>query len=392
MGRAIVAHHYWARVGGGELVVAAAAYSFEKMGKEPVLVSPFYFDPSKYKEWFGIDLTRYRAEIGKIKLNMFGLYSRLITWYPVKKAIKKHKPEVVFIDNANYGPILDSKRSFKLIEYIHFPFEAYPSFEDPSIKVRYSKFPLNVYWWSYIKLMKLVIRKNPFESADLVLSNSAWTAKVVESIYNRSPTVLNPPLSPNVEVVKNPRPFEERKNQVVMVGRFSEEKRYHWVIESLMPKLLKELPEVKLKIIGGVGAKTSQAYFEGLMKLIEKLNLKEKVQLLPNAPRSVINEEQDSSKVFLHAMINEHWGISVTEAMARGLPVVAHKSGGTWSDILQEGKYGKGYQDEDEAVEAIASLMSDSREWKKHSVPERVEEFSLENFYNKLSGLVSRIS
>ncbi|BBE42754.1 Glycosyltransferase [Conexivisphaera calida] len=392
MGKALVAHHYWARVGGGELVVAAVAVSLERMGKDPVLVSPFYFDPAKYTEWFGIDLTRYEVVRGRFKLNMFGLYSRLITWMPVKDALKSYRPEVVFIDSSNYAPLIkDRNRGFKLIEYIHFPLEAYQTMQDPAVMERYSRFPMNLYWWGYMKLMKRYIRPDPFESADLVLANSSWTADVVRQTYGEVPYVLNPPIPPNMEVVSFPRRFEERARQVTMLGRFSEEKRYHWVISELFPLLLKDVPDARLRIFGGIGGRTSRSYFERLSRMVSRLSLEGKVELIPNAPRSAINESMDSSRAFLHAMINEHWGIAVAEAMARGIPVVAHRSGGTWSDILARGAYGMGFESAEEASGALAKLLTDEEEWKRYSAPQRMMDFTIDKFHARFSECVDKI-
>ncbi|MGC9107299.1 MAG: glycosyltransferase [Infirmifilum sp.] len=58
--------------------------------------------------------------------------------------------------------------------------------------------------------------------------------------------------------------------------------------------------------------------------------------------RTHINEAMDRARAFLHATINEHWGIAVAEAMARGLTPVVHKSGGAWTDLVKLGKYGMG--------------------------------------------------
>ncbi|MGC9145437.1 MAG: glycosyltransferase [Nitrososphaeria archaeon] len=391
MNKVIVAHHYWARVGGGELVVAATANSFERMGKEPVLVSTFYFDPAKYREWFGIDLTKYKVVSSNIKLGAFGLYSRLVTWIPVRRAIKSYNPEALFIDSSNYKPLVKKKRNYKLIEYIHFPLEAYPKFQDPAITERYSKFPLNVYWWGYLKIMKLVLRSNPFKTADLVLANSSWTAEVVKWLYGEKPLVLNPPIAPNVEIVSSPPGFEQRKQQIVMLGRFSEEKRYHWVISEIMPRLIKDLPNVSLKIIGGVGTKTSRTYFDKLNAMISRLSLQKNVELIPNAQRNLINHVMDSSRAFFHAMINEHWGISVMEAMARGLPAVTHRSGGTWTDILENGKYGLGYENPEESSENLLKLLTDEKVWKTYSVPQRASEFTLDKYYSRFADLTRGI-
>ncbi|WP_148224717.1 glycosyltransferase family 4 protein [Vulcanisaeta moutnovskia] len=46
-----------------------------------------------------------------------------------------------------------------------------------------------------------------------------------------------------------------------MIGRFSFEKRNHWVVTELMPRLIKEVPDVKLDIIGGTGTIPSESYY-----------------------------------------------------------------------------------------------------------------------------------
>jgi len=173
----------------------------------------------------------------------------------------------------------------------------------------------------------------------VVFVNSRWTASVAEMVYGEEPEVLNPPLPPNVEVVERSRPFEEREPVVVMLGRFSQEKRYHWVVREVAPRLVKEVPGARLVIFGGAATPTLQAYYRRVWRLAEEaglrvsdsLDAKADVYLVANAPRRTINEAMDRARAFLHATINEHWGIAVAEAMARGLPVVVHKSGGAWT-------------------------------------------------------------
>jgi len=118
-------------------------------------------------------------------------------------------------------------------------------------------------------------RKNPFESASLVLVNSAWTGNIVRDLYGERPEVLNPPLPPSVEAeASSPlEPFEERENIAVMLGRFSEEKRYHWVIERVFPKVLKEIEDARLYIIGSSSTPHSKGYLSSLLRLAEKSSM-----------------------------------------------------------------------------------------------------------------------
>jgi alpha-1,2-mannosyltransferase len=103
MGRsALIAHHFWNRAGGGELVCAAFAKVFESVGLEPVLASTVKIDVSRYPEWFGIDLSGYRKIDFGVELRAIGTYLRLLHSAVVKKAVKMFKPAVVFLDAPTY--------------------------------------------------------------------------------------------------------------------------------------------------------------------------------------------------------------------------------------------------------------------------------------------------
>ncbi|MDW8083016.1 MAG: glycosyltransferase [Sulfolobales archaeon] len=363
------------------------------------------FSSDKYSEWFGIDLSRYNVfSLFNFRLAMFGIYLRLLMPILVEKAVERYSPELVFVDIATYRPAGKRiKERVKLIEYIHFPIEVSiePRFrgsglyygEDPYILERYSSPIMRVYWWLYTKLLPRYVRENPFEVASAVLANSRWTAEVVKKLYGKTPLVLNPPIAPSTQIVYEPVDFNLRSSAVVLLGRFSEEKRYHWVVERVIPKLIREVKGVEVYIVGSARTRASASYLNKIESLSRKLGLKVSrdlrpgvsIHLVSDAPREAINGIMDASKVFLHATINEHWGVAAAEAMARGLPVVVHKSGGTWSDLVSKGLFGLGYGCEDEAVDAIAKLLSDEKLWRRYSKKslERVRDLAFEKFVEK---------
>lgn len=395
----VVGHHYWARPGGGQLVVAAAAHSLSQQGSV-TLAGTSSFSTSKYMEWFGIDIRGLPTVTLPLSLNMFGLYTRLLVWYPIEKALDE-ATGVIFLDESNYRPLLRSRRrsKLKLVEYVHFPIEISVGLageRDPYVTERYGHFPLNIYWESYLKAMRLVLRKNPFESADLVLTNSNWTAQFLKDTYGESPVVLNPPIPPNAVPTKAPPPFDARRDSIVMVGRFSEEKRYRWVIENIGPGIK---GRSKLYLFGGAGTPLSKRFKHRLMSHASEMKMKASedtneaadIYFISDAPRALINSTLDSAKIFLHSTINEHWGIVVAEAMARGVPVLVHKSGGAWSDLAQGGKSGLGYATTAEALDSIAQLTSDANMWShlQREGTARAGELSMDNFSRKLSRLIA---
>jgi glycosyltransferase involved in cell wall biosynthesis len=402
--RAIVAHHYWDSPGGGQLVSATTAKALADHGLDVALVGTMKFTTSKYIEWYGIDLSGLPTFTLPISIKSFGLWSRLYLWIPLKKAIKKHPPVIVFTDEPTYKKAISLKRNYKLVEYIHFPIEITidPKYkgtglaygEDPYITERYSKFPLNIYWKVYAKLYPIYARENPFQIADIVLTNSKWTADVIKLVFGEKPIVLNPPLPPNIDIIDKPKPFEERRPWVVMLGRFTHEKRYHWVVTEVLPKLQKEVPEARFIIFGGAATPSLQSYKEKVkylaskagLKVSESLNSNAQLYLVPNAPRSLINQVMDEAKAFFHATINEHWGIAVAEAMARGLIPVVHKSGGAWTDLVEEGRYGLGYETATEAVEALSKAITQPLNFMLH---EKINNIKYDSYIKKLFNILS---
>ena len=151
-------------------------------------------------------------------------------------------------------------------------------------------------------------------------------------------------------------------------------------------------------IFGGAATPTLQAYYrrvwrlaeEAGLKVADSLDAKADVYLVANAPRRVINEAMDRARAFLHATINEHWGIAVAEAMARGLPVVVHKSGGAWTDLAEEGQYGLGYET---AEEAVANLLTDgrARSLLSQRLLARISGFTFKEYLERAIALLSKL-
>ena len=387
--KALIVHHYWDLPGGTEFVSSAFAVALDKLGFHVELGAITKFCQSCFIDWFGIDLTRYRLHALPVRLKVFGP----LPWITTIWTIPRVKPDFVYVDFYQTKPIikLKEKYRFKVGRYIHYPYEGVYGpkkvkawKDDPYLVEVYGKFPRNVYFMVNLWLGKIFSYDNPFEVHDIIWANSRWTADLVKQIHGEYPRILNPPLPPNVEIVREPKPFEERELAVMMIGRFSLEKRYHWVISEVMPRLMKEVPGVKLIIIGGAGTIFSNKYYNTILKLAKRYGVN--LEVYKSASGKLKISLMDRARAFLHATINEHWGIAVAEAMARGLPVVVHKSGGTWSDLAMNGEYGIGYNTADEAVEMLAKMLTDTKAWTYYSQKsrERINDLTFEKFTLKL--------
>jgi glycosyltransferase involved in cell wall biosynthesis len=121
-----------------------------------------------------------------------------------------------------------------------------------------------------------------------------------------------------------------------------------------VPFIAEKVKNGRFVIIGSI---ESYSYYKHLVRLIKSLRVEDRVRILPNASEWQKIELLRRAKIYLHPMKYEHFGISVVEAMAAGLIPVVHRSGGPWTDIVEFGKYGFGFRDEDEAISIIENTL-----------------------------------
>ena len=400
--KVVVGHHLWSRVGGGELVNAYVVKSLLDAGHEVAIATTFGFEKEKYKEWFNLDLGNVKTyTLLPRALPLFGIYQRLGFYIPLRKAIKKEKPSVVFVDNELYKPIIKMREElgFRLLEYIHFPFHAIRllKFEPEENRELYEQYIADIkdyhkkyekglwkmYFNVFLKFYGRVARDNPFEVADAVMVNSKYIAKLTKMLWDGEPIVVHPPAKIVDFQPYCAKPFEERDDAVVMVGRISPEKRVENVVEAIALSNTKPV----LRVIGGL-IPSNIPYKEKLEKLAEERNVK--IEFHINAPREELVKLTASSKVFVHATVGEHFGIAVVEGMAAGCPVIVHKRGGPYEDITDYGNYGLAYETVEELAENIDKLMSSPKLWRYYHEKSlsRAPAFSEETFKRKLLRVV----
>ena len=266
--KVIVAHHMWSRAGGAELVNAYVVRTLLEAGHEVVAVSTSGFEKEKYMEWFGINLRDVKVySLLPKMLPLFGIYQRLGFYIPLRKAIKNEEPDVVFVDNELYKPILKLKERnmFRLLEYIHFPFHALwfekgdvpeeyrEAFERYLADARMYHKKYEKGWWRlyfrlWLKLHGRVARDNPFGTANVVMANSRYIARLVKMLWDGEALVLNPPVKVRDFEPYSRKSFEERDDAVVMIGRIVPEKRIEDVIDAITLTDAKPV----LRVIGGL--------------------------------------------------------------------------------------------------------------------------------------------
>lgn len=198
-------------------------------------------------------------------------------------------------------------------------------------------------------------------------------------------------LYPAVQVENLSYDNTKKENIIVALGRFHPSKKTEVPIEAFA-EIIKKKPNYTLHLMGGLD-KRDMEYFDSINKKIRELGLEKKVFITPDAPFSKIKETLLKSKIIINAQENISIHIVVVEAMAAGVVPIVHKSGGSWYDILKEGKYGFGFSKPEDCAQTILSLLDDEKKlntYKKLAI-QRAQDFSQKAFEKNVGAIVQTI-
>jgi len=348
-----VAHHLFESKGGGERLCAIVVdEALQKAHNVAIATTSQFNAKATFEKNFGISLIEEPQQFYLLKkyINLFGIFHRLITYLPIRKAIKKFHPESVFLDMEFIKPLQSDVKKYnaKVLRYVHFPTVAETSIKE-LLPEKYFRFPYNLYWKLYLLFQRRVVLPAEDDFSDIVCANSMFTKRFVEKVWNRKDVkVVYPPVS-----VSEYSPGSSKEDIVVSLGRFTPEKRFELAIQAISECETK----VRLNLIGGL-IPAMNTYFLRLKRLCKELGIEDRVRFYPNAPFETVKRILGQSKVFVHPMQNEHFGISTVEAMASGCIPINHNSGGS-IEILNKGQYGFLFKDVSEISDFIDKAISD---------------------------------
>lgn len=192
-------------------------------------------------------------------------------------------------------------------------------------------------------------------------------------------------ISPRVHVITPPVSYPEtvefsaKKNIVLTFGRINPDKRLEKVIE------VARKVNCRFVIAGAVNG-GSENYYYKLMN--EKPG---NVIIVKNPSELEKNRLMGSAKIYLHTRPYESYGLTVAEAIGHGCIPIVPKSGGPWTDITANGKYGYGYDTIDDVTEIIKEAMN----YDSVSIQEIYDSrhrFSFQRFKDDWERYVSEIS
>ncbi len=186
----------------------------------------------------------------------------------------------------------------------------------PEIHYDYARSGLKrrLYLWLFRRWVEQGIGK-----LDIVFCNSDYTKQAIMRYWKnhgvKEPIVVYPPV--NLDKFWCDKPLTQRQKRVVYVARFIPAKRHE-----IMKRLAADLPNYQFISIGGL-IETEKPWFDRIQQ-----NLPQNYTLKTNLPEPELLKILQDSRIYVHLMEGEHFGIAPVEGLASGCVTLVHNSGG----------------------------------------------------------------
>ena len=163
--------------------------------------------------------------------------------------------------------------------------------------------------------------------ATLVLTNSEYTRKAISNAFGIDAEILYPPVDIDT-FQKIASKSNQREEIILVISRIAPDKQIENAIE--VARLIRSGGTRKVMVIAGNLHNYDNHYYQQLKNMIADYDMSDCVSLQTNISFSKLVELMQLAKVYFHPRIDEHFGISIVEAMASGLvPVVSDNGGHT---------------------------------------------------------------
>lgn len=217
----------------------------------------------------------------------------------------------------------------------------------------------------------------------LVLTNSEYTRKAISNAFNIDAKILYPPV--DVETFQEiALKSNQRDGMVLVISRIAPDKQIENAIE--VAKIMRGRGIGKIMTIAGNLHYHDHQYYQQMKNMIADYDLSDYVSLQTNISFSRLIQLMQLAKVYFHPRIDEHFGISIVEAMASGLvPVVSNIGGHTEFVPPKYHFHTLGH-----AADLIA-LAFEATNSERRAISSSTNKFSNENYVNSFHRILSEL-
>jgi len=189
------------------------------------------------------------------------------------------------------------------------------------------------------------------------------------------------------QIIRDKLKIHFNEKIIIFVGELKQVKGVKYLIKAF--KIINQkVPKAKLFLIGDGKQKKE------LEELVEKLNLKQNVVFVGKVMNEDVPEYMVASDIFVLSSLSEGLPVTILEAMASGLPIIATKVRGL-SEIIKEGENGflVKPEDPDEIAEKILLIIQNDKLRKEISDnnKKKAKEYDWENIIEKIEKIYSKV-
>jgi glycosyltransferase involved in cell wall biosynthesis len=364
----LVVHPYLDIYGGGERVCHNVIKTLLEHGQK-VEVLTFNFDVNRYQDIMGEEFPQ-EATVHSLGPRVeaeppFTIYKKHRIFVRLLKKVRD-KLEYDYLFSTQSSPPFEAvflNKAKKNFAYVHFP-EIHFEYETASLKRK-------VYLWLFKRWVEQGITK-----LDMIFCNSNYIREMIERYWKtqiaKDSIVIYPPV--NLNNFWFDKPLSERQKRVVYIARFIPNKRHE-----LMKKLATDLPSYEFVSVGGL-IESENAWFNRFTE-----NMPQNYNIKTNLPEVDLLKTLHDSRVYVHLMEGEHFGIATVEGLASGCVTLVHNSGGMKEFIPEEFRWEK-YDDLKEKIVRYMEYTKSSAGWenKRKQLWQKILVLKPENFQNTL--------
>jgi glycosyltransferase involved in cell wall biosynthesis len=384
---------YWGSIGGGGLVVGAAAEALSKEHDVEILYHRPDFSQKAIEEALNLDLARVRFRLVPVSSRP----SRE-GWNPLRRLREERdwcaeysRPYDLFINHCEIVPVFCHAPRGVLITA--FPFvdrDGFHARRTPEWQQRPGAAR------ALLRLYHGVEWRQRYRTYQLVLANSQFTQNWLRRRWGVRSAVVYPPKRGDFRV-------RDKEPLILSVGRFQasvtgHHKKHAVMIETFQRLWAEGLRGWRYVLAGGLNeVPEDRAYFESVAKLASGYP----ITLRSNATGAELQELYEKAAIFWHATgygedaavtpdRMEHFGIATVEAMAAGCVPVVYRGGGQ-PEIVEDGRQGLLWDQTGELAAYTRRLIED-RPWREElsrAARTRSEAFSRASFLRQFNAALS---
>lgn len=253
-----------------------------------------------------------------IKLRKFIHRRKHFGWFKgqaiLPNIINKEKLDI-FYSLEHMVPIFSSvKKVITIHDFIYNDYQIYKRKENPFKKLYFS------------------LRDQTLKSADKITAVSEYTkTKIIELlgiredrikvIYEAADEIFRP-INDDESFLKIKQKYNLGNDFILYVGAIAPHKNIDGLIRAFSKIRFKEVS----LILAGPQIRDNFSYLTSINKLIEKLNIEDRVRILGYIPQEDLISLYNMARVFISVSFYEGFGLPILEAMACGRPAIAAKN------------------------------------------------------------------